>query len=588
MLRRKLAVLVVLGVLHAAPARAIVDMTGKWLVSGIFPSPTVIEFVQTGTSLSMVGVPVFPAPGTIDPATGSFGFNSSFGGCIVGLGGTVFPNVRYFSGRGGMVCSGSFSVGSVSGTRCTCSDGNSLAGDGCSPECQVEECFDCVGDPSVCTPTPDGGACSDHQDCTAGEVCSGGVCGGGTAVPACTDMTGLWRVERTVPGVLPDLSETRIYDVIQQDGIVFLSSTDRVFGGSIDPATGAFVAHHEVDSLFCGPDTMAGTVAGDGQTFAGSGVLQFVDQLAPDQCDTPTATYAGERTTCSDGTLDAGEACDDGNRTAGDGCDPLCNVEFCWTCAGSPSVCAPRTGVACDDGNACTGGDVCTAGGSCLGAFLPDGTECGDDPAQCAHRACSSGVCNPSAPLVCEPCLTCEYGVGCVAQPRSCVPSMTPGKSQLKLSRGDSPTRDRISWSFKHGVETSFAQLGDPTTATGWALCLYDRSAPAPTLLFRAVSPAGPAWRATGGRGYRFAASTPNADGVKSVKLRAAAGRDSQAAFAGKGTSLSGRPLGFPPLPLPTALTVQLQGDDATCMSMDIGAADVLHNDAGRFTAHGH
>ncbi len=47
-----------------------------------------------------------------------------------------------------------------------CDDGNTAAGDGCDATCQVEADFDCTGEPSVCTPTGDGG--------TGDEASSGG------------------------------------------------------------------------------------------------------------------------------------------------------------------------------------------------------------------------------------------------------------------------------------------------------------------------------------------------------------------------------------------------------------------------------
>ncbi|MBK7950892.1 MAG: hypothetical protein IPK00_19570 [Deltaproteobacteria bacterium] len=63
---------------------------------------------------------------------------------------------------------------------------------------------------------------------------------------------------------------------------------------------------------------------------------------------------------CGDGLLGAGEACDDGDATGGDGCSASCQIETCWACAGSPSVCAPNDGASCDDGQFCTGADVCS------------------------------------------------------------------------------------------------------------------------------------------------------------------------------------------------------------------------------------
>ena len=63
-----------------------------------------------------------------------------------------------------------------------CDDGNTTSGDGCSSQCQIESCFTCVGQPSICTPAPAGTACDDGNACTVGETCNGsGVCGGFTS-----------------------------------------------------------------------------------------------------------------------------------------------------------------------------------------------------------------------------------------------------------------------------------------------------------------------------------------------------------------------------------------------------------------------
>jgi cysteine-rich repeat protein len=63
-----------------------------------------------------------------------------------------------------------------------CDDGNTFNGDGCSAQCTIESCYTCVGQPSICSPSPAGTACDDNNACTVGETCDGaGVCGGFTS-----------------------------------------------------------------------------------------------------------------------------------------------------------------------------------------------------------------------------------------------------------------------------------------------------------------------------------------------------------------------------------------------------------------------
>src|SRR5262245_6277689 len=79
-----------------------------------------------------------------------------------------------------------------------CDDGNTLAGDCCSPACQFEApaspcatnvCLDgmaCDGAGVCGGGTPNMGPCDDGNACTTGDVCVGGTCVGGAA-PDCND-----------------------------------------------------------------------------------------------------------------------------------------------------------------------------------------------------------------------------------------------------------------------------------------------------------------------------------------------------------------------------------------------------------------
>jgi cysteine-rich repeat protein len=54
---------------------------------------------------------------------------------------------------------------------------------------------------------------------------------------------------------------------------------------------------------------------------------------------------------CGNGVTDPGESCDDGNTTPGDGCNATCQLEACFSCTGTPSMCTPIT--TCNDGDGC-------------------------------------------------------------------------------------------------------------------------------------------------------------------------------------------------------------------------------------------
>ena len=57
----------------------------------------------------------------------------------------------------------------------SCDDQNSAGGDGCNSACRVEECYSCSGEPSACSPEPDGVDCNDGDPCTSA-TCSSGQC----------------------------------------------------------------------------------------------------------------------------------------------------------------------------------------------------------------------------------------------------------------------------------------------------------------------------------------------------------------------------------------------------------------------------
>jgi len=210
-------------------------------------------------------------------------------------------------------------VGRLLLVRCGCNDGNAIDGDGCGADCQIEPCFTCAGDPSVCTPSPDGATCDDRHDCTTGETCSAGACGGGSAITPCTDLTGTLDVH-----FASIIDVTSIADVVQRNGTFFLGG----FVGAVDQMAGTVgLSQPIVDLTFfnCPPgvfNVLAGTAGPVG--FSASGTLSAP---TPTQCPSFEATVTAVRTTCGDGVVDLLEQCDDGNRSPGDGCDEFCGTE---------------------------------------------------------------------------------------------------------------------------------------------------------------------------------------------------------------------------------------------------------------------
>jgi hypothetical protein len=168
-----------------------------------------------------------------------------------------------------------------------------------------------------------------------------------------------------------------------------------------------------------------------------------------------------------------------------------------------------------------------------------------------------------------------------------CVAPGVGGKSLLQIRTDpDDPTggKDKLKWKFKGGPALAQADFGDPTTATSYALCIYDDSALEVTV---DVPPGDTTWKPVGGKGYLFKDPNGSADGVTGVKLFGGA--------AGKGKlQTKGRGANLPPL-VPaspttffanqTSVVVQLHESDGDCYETEFTAADERKNDGTQFTA---
>lgn len=276
----------VVGLLVPTVAVAL-DLTGKWRFTGL-GSTQILQVTQSGSALSFG---VFSGAVTPGSPFATYGVSFSAPPVQAGVSGYVTPSENLLNGRA-VSTTGlpDVFVSSLIATRCTCDDGNTTGGDGCSAECRIEPCWVCAGDPSVCTPAADGSACDDDSPCTTGATCSAGICGGGGPVAPCVDMGGPWSVHRDVTGVGSfDFEPT----FVQRGTDLAVGS----FIGTIDPATGAFALRGPNLDLFCpGFDSIAGSVAPDGATYLATGTDFVLDPFAPDQCDPYALVECGSTT----------------------------------------------------------------------------------------------------------------------------------------------------------------------------------------------------------------------------------------------------------------------------------------------------
>ena len=186
----------------SVPAAAAIDATGRWVVfwdSFIVSEVVVEDMTQAGSSLTSSS----GFSGTIDSTSGAFSQGRPAGICqFDSRAGTFAADGETFTATGMLhrfdtptLCF----VGTpvvFTGSRCgsgivtdpeECDDGNLVDGDGCSASCRVEPCYQCTGEPSLCTPLPAGTACDDGDPCTATSECTAAATCVGTAPVDCDD-----------------------------------------------------------------------------------------------------------------------------------------------------------------------------------------------------------------------------------------------------------------------------------------------------------------------------------------------------------------------------------------------------------------
>jgi cysteine-rich repeat protein len=334
----------------------------------------------------------------------------------------------------------------------------------------------------------------------------------GRVSEAAIDMTGDWYT-------VIDGGNAILFHFVQT------GTSLQAFGGSgtINSATGAFTSMIGfIGPDFCGAFFQA-QVSMDGRTFTGTVDIVYTDPnciggIFTCGCKaTRSDPLYGSRSPCGNGIVDPGEACDDGNLGRNGDCCAL-------GCFAQP------TGHACpDDGNLCTA-DVCSGAGTC------------------AHPPLASAM-------------------GCMEP----VARRTPGSS-LTLKASRPPTR--LAWNWRHGIPTTASDFGDPTSATGYALCLYDYS-PAGAFLGTAMPiPAGgmcgqrPCWRATG-RGFKYVNTAATPAGAQRLVLALIDGTP-RITLTGLGPDLT-----LPTLPLQKEpkVVVQLRNTAGVCWEADYSTA---------------
>ena len=202
-----------------------------------------------------------------------------------------------------------------------CDDGNPCTADSCDPA-------------TGCKYTPQPGPCTDKNECTTGDTCSGGSCVT-TGTPNCDDSNACTT-----------------------------DSCDIVAGCKHTNLTGSTCND---GSICTTDDKCAAGVCGGTAVDCSDG-----NQCTNDSCDPATGCkHTNVSGNCNDGNAcTTGDTCQAGTCTGGSALDcndgKSCTQDSCAAATGC--VHTPLTGSSCDDGSKCTVDDTCTGTGSCSGA----------------------------------------------------------------------------------------------------------------------------------------------------------------------------------------------------------------------------
>lgn len=141
----------------------------------------------------------------------------------------------------------------------------------------------------------------------------------------------------------------------------------------------------------------------------------------------------------------------------------------------------------------------------------------------------------------------------CPAAPRA---GCRRASSTLSLRDAGAAARRTLTWTWKRGAAAP-AELGDPTTTTEVALCVWDAGGRA----LATSSRPGSTWQSLGSAGFRLRDPAGGAGGVIQARLKPGSGTSASLVVKAKGARLPAAAL-----PLAAPVTVQLvTGDGSTC-----------------------
>jgi hypothetical protein len=173
---------------------------------------------------------------------------------------------------------------------------------------------------------------------------------------------------------------------------------------------------------------------------------------------------------------------------------------------------------------------------------------------------------------------------GCDATPRlGCTAPVATGKSQFQLKDRSPDRKDQVKFKWSKGGHTDYAEFGNPTANTAYALCAYGNGELA---MAAEVPPAGicdgePCWQSKPGKLHKYKDKAATPAGIQKVQLKAGDAGKAKAQVAGKGAPLPTVEL---PFDLPLVVQIQRQGSPE-CWEAEFDAPGVIRNEQEQFKA---
>ena len=328
-------------------------------------------------------------------------------------------------------CSAGVCIGTAVPEGGACDDGDACT---INDTCQSDVCagtprdcssLDGVCGAGVCNPTTgqcvvspsnEGGACDDGNQCTENDACLSGACVGDAVPPGTTCDDGLACTQNDAcnngacSGTAVDCSslDTPCTDGVCNTSTGACESVAINEGGACDDGNSCSTGDQ------CVAGVCAGTLRPDLSTCDDSNLCTLNDVCLGGVCSGNAIDCSVLNTACTQGVcnpltgictanpINENGACDDSNNcTTGDHCvtgvctttpvdcsglNTQCSVGVCNGVTGQCQVQPISEGQPCNDGSACTTSDTCSSG-VCAGVA----TDCSS-----LNTTCAQGVCNPS------------------------------------------------------------------------------------------------------------------------------------------------------------------------------------------------